>query len=534
MNERIDPVWNKQELEYDISRVIENSTKCIVDYDNRNILFVLKDSGFTYSYSINFLIQHRIDLDFIREKHPNITFKGDPNTIGISPMSTQNHQKTISALKTKHISAILRSRNVPLSVTDLKKELLKRLMSMEDMSEEDAKDACHDLSTFLRWMTKPKVAVGLRIQRYVYCNSGKFYWGRPGLPIHEDSKTEDPNKDIEDEEDDEELVELEEESRPTRNKVSFKFEPPQVAQSDTTAIDKLLFDVNIQLKNQIKENQAVQEVLNSMRKRIDQLETTRKVEFTITTNGKKVKLPETVHEVFPDVLFHIEAGDNVMLVGPTGCGKTELAMMIAKHLKRRFGMISWSGGITEGALYGYSTPNVTTGQMTFNSTEFIDFVEKGGLFLHDEIDGGDANVLMSLNAPLSNKILSIKRPKNNKIEWHQKFICMATANTWGNGADRQYIGRNQMDGATIKRFVLVDMDYDKALEHKLCPVPKFVERMHKWRENLRKNRLERIIDTRHLIRSYKWMQMGKDEAYCDAMLLKGWRADEIQKVKGGI
>jgi hypothetical protein len=47
-------------------------------------------------------------------------------------------------------------------------------------------------------------------------------------------------------------------------------------------------------------------------------------------------------------------------------------------------------------------------------------------------------------------------------------VC-AAANTYGTGADALYVGRNQLDAATLDRFYVVEMDYDRKLEAKLAP-----------------------------------------------------------------
>jgi hypothetical protein len=50
---------------------------------------------------------------------------------------------------------------------------------------------------------------------------------------------------------------------------------------------------------------------------------------------------------------------------------------------------------------------------------------------------------------------------------HPDFRFVSTANTWGHGADRQYVGRNPLDAATIDRFWQMDWDYDEQLERAL-------------------------------------------------------------------
>ncbi len=276
------------------------------------------------------------------------------------------------------------------------------------------------------------------------------------------------------------------------------------------------------------------ETVGKLAEELEEMKKTRKCEYIINTNGKPVKIKERVHSVFPQVLFHLECGDIPMLVGPSGCGKTKLAMQVADHLKKRFSLLSWHGGMTESQLYGKTIPNITGGKEVYMPADFADWFENGGLFLHDEIDGGDPNVLLSLNAPFSNGTMKLPRKVKPLVHMHKDFRCIATANTWGNGADRHYVGRNQMDGATVKRFTLIDMDYDEELEVQLCPgQEKMVARLQRYRAAIVRNKLQRIMDTRFILRAYNWMRHKKDDDFVDMMYFKGWREDEIRKVKGG-
>lgn len=280
--------------------------------------------------------------------------------------------------------------------------------------------------------------------------------------------------------------------------------------------------------------QVLLDKIEVLEKELKDLKQTQKVEITLIKPDKtKVEIKDRVHPLFETVMFHINCGDNVMLVGPKGCGKTYLAEQVAKALKVDYGMLSLSGGVTESKLFGRVTPNITTGKSEYHPGPFAEQFEGGGLFLLDEVDAADPNVLLSINSALANGVLALDRPKNPLARRHKDFVCMAAANTWGNGADRQYVGRNQQDSAFTERFVQIEMDYDAGLERSLCPgATELVDRMHKYRERLVAARLERTISTRFIVRAFNWLQHGKDLDYVEKMLFAGWRADEIRKVKG--
>lgn len=286
-----------------------------------------------------------------------------------------------------------------------------------------------------------------------------------------------------------------------------------------------------------EENSDLQAEIQRLRRRLTALEENqpRRVEIVLKQHDKEdVELDEEVHPVFEQVMFHVNCGDNVMLVGPKGCGKTFLAEQIANALDREFGMLSLSGGITEAKLFGRVTPDLQTGKSNYNPAPFVELYEDGGVFLLDEVDAADPNVLLSINSALANGCMALDRLKNPVAKRSKEFVCIAAANTWGSGADRQYVGRNQQDSAFTERFVQIEMSYDEALERRLCPgANELVDKMHQYRKKIEQNKLERALSTRFITRAYNWLQYGKDLDYVDKMLFAGWRADEVRKVKGG-
>ncbi len=250
------------------------------------------------------------------------------------------------------------------------------------------------------------------------------------------------------------------------------------------------------------------------------------------TNKPDVKLDGIVHPVFEQVMFHIACGDNVMLVGPKGCGKTHICEQIAKALDRPHSMLSLSGGVTESKIFGRLVPNITTGKNEYHSTAFVELFEEGGVFLLDEVDAADPNVLLSINGALANGKMPLDRPGSKAMaRKSDEFVCLAAANTWGNGADRQYVGRNQQDGAFTERFVQIAMDYDRSMEAQLCSdLPDFVRVMHTYRDRIVANRLERTLSTRFILRAANWLRNGKNMDYVRDMLFAGWREDEVRKI----
>jgi hypothetical protein len=110
------------------------------------------------------------------------------------------------------------------------------------------------------------------------------------------------------------------------------------------------------------------------------------------------------------------------------------------------------------------------GEFIYCPSDFVERYENGGVFCADEWDASDANVAVFINKAIGNKSFHLPQRKGNTlVKKHKDFIFIACANTFGNGADFVYVGRNQLDEATLDRFKCgtVPMNYDPAVEKKL-------------------------------------------------------------------
>ena len=170
----------------------------------------------------------------------------------------------------------------------------------------------------------------------------------------------------------------------------------------------------------------------------------------ITTEGK------IQHAYFEALLRIVKARRNSWLCGPAGSGKTTSAHEVATLLGLRFFAKSVGPQVTESSLLGYQDANGKTVR-----TQLREAFENGGVFLLDEVDAASPAVLVVINALLANGVASFP---DAVVEKHPDFVLIAGANTIGLGADRQYVGRQQIDAATLDRFVLLDWPYDPRIE----------------------------------------------------------------------
>lgn len=293
-------------------------------------------------------------------------------------------------------------------------------------------------------------------------------------------------------------------------------------------------------------NAVTNEHLKALVFRIDELEAElknvkTKAESGVKTievklaSGKVIKLKnKVVPAVFDTVLALAQARRNVMLVGPAGCGKTHLGALIAQSLGLEFGSISCTSGTSENHLLGHKVPNLQTGKNEFQGTEFLARYENGGVFLLDELDAADPNVLLAINSAIANDYCNVpNRAKNPRAERHPDFILIATANTFGRGANRVYAGRNQLDEATLDRFRIgmVECDYDPIIEASLCPDDDLRNALTDVRAKAEASGLRRIVSTRFMQDAYVMHKSaGWDKRQVLKILFSGWSREEMAKV----
>ena len=181
-----------------------------------------------------------------------------------------------------------------------------------------------------------------------------------------------------------------------------------------------------------------------------------------------------VEGIFPEewnrILQLATARENILLVGPTGCGKTYIAEMVAKAIGLQDYSISCSEGMSENELKGWLLPLGEKGEWVYVPSDFVTAYENGGVFILDEIDASDPNVLTWLNKAIGGKSFNLAiRKGNTLVKRHKDFVLIGCANTMGAGADMVYVGRNQLDGATRDRFKagIIPMDYSSQVEEKI-------------------------------------------------------------------
>lgn len=282
-------------------------------------------------------------------------------------------------------------------------------------------------------------------------------------------------------------------------------------------------------------HEEAMQAVSGLEEKVEKLQQPR-VETIVVSGGVERKVTGHVRKEFKRILRLATQGVNVFLAGPAGCGKTHLGGQLAEALGRRFGHLSVSGGISESQLLGWLLPIEANGRFVYVPAPFVDFYENGGVFLLDEIDGADANVLMVLNSALANGYLSIpQRHENPVAKRHPDFVCVAAGNTLGHGGDLVYAARERLDGATLDRFRagFMVLDYDTDFERANVDPALLVWGL-KLRSKIGQLRLRRILSTRFLLDATKLLAAG--DSYEDVLdsYFADWSLDERNKVSADL
>ena len=203
------------------------------------------------------------------------------------------------------------------------------------------------------------------------------------------------------------------------------------------------------------------------------------------------------------ILVSLREGEKIMLVGPTGLGKSTLIEQLAARLNWPLIRVAASGGLTESDFLGEWT--VQDGETVFNYGFLPRAMMQGAICLIDEIDGIEPSVAFSIHQLLEDQgKLVLLQNGGEVIEPHQNFRLVATANTLGHGDEAGlYTGTRVLNAAFLDRFAAVfRMDYmPPTLESRVI-----CQRVPDCRPALAKTLVKVAGDVRQAI----W----EDEQYC--------------------
>ena len=231
------------------------------------------------------------------------------------------------------------------------------------------------------------------------------------------------------------------------------------------------------------------------------------------------------HFQFEILLKNAALRKHTMLTGPAGSGKTTVCHAVADSLDIPFFALSVGEQTTISNLMGYMDANGN-----YQKTMLYDAFKNGGLILIDECDAGNANVLVCLNMLLANGTCTF--PNGETVSKHSDFVCFAACNTFGRGAG-DYVGRNEIDAATLDRFLKVFFAYDEKLELAISCNETWTKQVQVWRKRALDLRLKVVISPRASITGGELLAAGYNQIDVENMtIFTGLSPEIIAKIKG--
>ena len=150
------------------------------------------------------------------------------------------------------------------------------------------------------------------------------------------------------------------------------------------------------------------------------------------------------HAASEQVARLVQADVPVWLHGPAGTGKSSAAKHAAEVAGLTYYEVNLAGAMAS-AIKGKDRLK------EFVEAEFERAYEHGGLICLEEFDAAHPTVATAINNAIAGDVFH-NDANGRAVKRHPDFRIVATANTIGTGATKEFNSRNKLDGATLDRF----------------------------------------------------------------------------------
>ena len=289
-------------------------------------------------------------------------------------------------------------------------------------------------------------------------------------------------------------------------------------------LEKAVAQVFMQTRGKALAEEVRNEAIEAVKAFIEETYGTIQKRIVIETpQGDFKKVDGVLHERFDEVLAFVQADEPVFLCGPAGCGKNVLVKQVAEALGLDF---YFSNAVTQ----EYKITGFTDAMGTFQESQFYKAFKNGGIFFLDEMDASIPEVLVILNAAIANRYFDFPAPIGY-VEAHPDFRVVAAGNTLGQGASLEYVGRTQLDAASLDRFAVINVDYDRNIEMNCAQNDKdLVEFIHDVREASVKAGVQIVVSYRDISRIARMKSALGVRRALETGLLKGMDRPDIESL----
>lgn len=244
--------------------------------------------------------------------------------------------------------------------------------------------------------------------------------------------------------------------------------------------------------------------------------------------------------VWSRLLMGVEKGSNIMLVGDSGCGKTQITTVLSEKMQKELTFIDMGSKMDPiASLVGSHRVSPEKGSY-FDRAKFTYAIEKPGVVVLDELSRAGAltnNILLPVldwRKTLSMDLATNDQNAEIKVNPNCRFI--ATANI-----GFEYSGTSALDRALEERFQVIRMDYPPAdIEAKLLVLKKnikakdadiIVKVANTIRQMARASELSKGVSLRHTQDCAELVEGGFDlKTALESSFLPYFQYQEAEKV----
>lgn len=188
-----------------------------------------------------------------------------------------------------------------------------------------------------------------------------------------------------------------------------------------------------------------------------------------------------------------DAGNNVLIYGPTGPGKTSLVLAYAAEDRKPVATVQCNGAVDPNTFWGSWQPDAL-GRLEWVYSEITEVIRHGGVLYLDEVNFLPPKVAAVFHGLLDKRRqITIPERGNEVIKAHPGLLIICSYNP-------DYEGTRPLNPAFKNRFKMkLRFDYEPAVEKELVCVPVMLDLATKLRTQHKTGELDTPVSTNMLI-----------------------------------